>query len=371
MVQATSNNFLDRFLKQRVLLHVLFWIVVVVYFTLGYGKPGRYGIELIRSLAFLPNHIWLVYVFLYFLIPDFLFKNKILSFLGLALICIAANMYFSFLVNFKVLASEAIKKGTWWSIGSSLLGSLTIVGIAVSIKLLRHWYQQKQETLLANQEKVSTELQMLKSQVHPHFLFNTLNNLYQLTLEQSKLAPVIVLKLSELLRYMLYECNTNLVPLEKEISIMDNYIDLEKMRYGSRLEVSKNYSGVFKGKQIPPLLFLPLLENCFKHGTSNQIDQSWISIYINVENDILKLILINSKLKEENSLLSSGGIGLKNVEKRLKLLYGDKYNLKILLAEESYTVTLSIELGKALLNPESAESIPKTEVYAHQMPVGG
>lgn len=371
MEQATSNIFLDRFLKHRVLLHVLFWIVVVIYFMLGYGKPGRYGIELIRSLSFLPNHILLVYIFLYFLIPDFLLKNKVFTFLGLAVIFIAVSMYFSYLINFKFLASESIQIGTWWSIGSSLLGSLTVVGIAVSIKLLRYWYQQKQEILLVSQEKFAAELQMLKSQVHPHFLFNTLNNLYSLTLEQSKLAAPIVLKLAALLRYMLYDCNTNLVPLEKEISIMDDYIELEKMRYHNRLEISKQYSGDFKEKLIPPLLFLPLLENCFKHGTSKQIDQCWISIYINVENDILKLILTNSKIREENRSPLSGGIGLQNVEKRLQLLYKDKYKLKTSLAEESYTVSLSIELIKPVQNQEHGGPNSKTEAYAHQMYAGG
>lgn len=371
MVQAASNNFLDRILKQRVLLHVLFWIVVVIYFTLGYGKSGRYGVEIIRSLAFLPNHIWLVYAFLYFLVPVFLLKNRILFFFGLSILFLAANMFFSYLINFKFLASESIQKGTWWSLGSSLLGSLTVVGIAVSIKLLRYWYQQKQEVMVANQEKFSAELQMLKSQVHPHFLFNTLNNLYQLTLEQSKLASVIVLKLSDLLRYMLYECNSHLVPLEKEIAIIDNYMDLEKLRYGDRLEISKNYSGAFNNQLIPPLLFLPLLENCFKHGTSQQIDQCWISININVENDMLKMNLSNSKRKDGSNTSFSGGIGLQNVEKRLQLLYKDKYKLKTSYADESYTVSLSIELGNAMSIVESKDSTFKTEEYAYQMPAGG
>ncbi len=155
--------------------------------------------------------MWLAYSFLYFLIPRFLLRSKIFTFFGLAIVLIGVNMYFSYLINFKFLGSESIKKETWWTLGESLLGCLTILGIAVSIKLLRYWAKEKRQNILVQQEKITAELQILKSQVHPYFLFNTLNNIYSLSLEKSNLAPIIILKLSDLLRYMLYECNASMV----------------------------------------------------------------------------------------------------------------------------------------------------------------
>ncbi len=160
-------------------------------------------------------------------------------------------------------------------------------------------------------------------------------------------------------------------PLSKELEMMNHYVDLEKLRYGDRLDVSKSYSGEIEGKMIPPLLFLPLLENCFKHGTSNQIDQSWISIYLHVENNILYLKLINSKVKDEDLQVVGGGIGLHNVVKRLQLLYGEKYSLKILPAEETFTLSLTMplndQIGGAIMELTNA----KSKKYEHQMPVGG
>lgn len=371
MTSPRSPNFLDWFLRQRKLLHILFWMIVLIYFILGYAQQGKYKLELFRSLAFLPNHIWMVYIFFYFLIPRFLLRNKMFAFFGLGLVIIAINMYFSYLINFKFLASQSIQKSTFWSLGSSLIGCLSILGIAISIKLLRYWYEQKNENLLIHQEKTSTELQMLKSQVHPHFLFNTLNNLYSLTLEKSDLAPIILLKLSDLLRYMLYDCNAMLVLLSKEINMMDNYIELEKIRYGDRLDVSKNYSGDITGKSIPPLLFLPLLENCFKHGTSKQIEQCWLNIHLNADENSLQLKLINSKIRDRNIKPVSGGIGLRNVEKRLQLLYGDNYILKILRGEEDYTVSVSIPLDDQKRTPEFHPEDTKSAKHEYQMPFGG
>ena len=371
MQPLSTQNFLDWFLKQRILLHILFWTVVLIYFVLAYQQNGQFKLELYRSMAFLPNHMWLAYSFMYFLIPRFLLKNKISIFFGFALLLIGLNIYFSYLINFKFLGSVAIQKKTWWTMGGALLGCLTILGIAVSIKLLRYWAEEKRQNILVQQEKTNAELLMLKSQVHPHFLFNTLNNIYSLSLEKSNLAPVIILKLSDLLRYMLYECNASMVSLSKELEMMNHYVDLEKLRYGDRLDVSKIYSGEIEGKLIPPLLFLPLLENCFKHGTSKQIDQSWISIYLHVEDDILNLKLINSKVKNENLHIVPGGIGLHNVEKRLQLLYGEKYNLKLSPAEETFTLSLTIPINDQYGATNLEWTNVKPGKYEHQMPVSG
>lgn len=370
MKYSVTTGLIDYLLKQRILLHILFWIGVLLYFTVGYGHVGEYKLELFRSAAFLPNHIWLAYTFFYFLIPWFLLKNRMLTFFGLSIVFIVINMYFSYLINFKFLGSECIQKSTSWNLGSSFLGSLTILGIAISIKMLRFWYKQKQENLEIQREKLSMELVTLKAQVHPHFLFNTLNNLYSLALEQSRSVPSVIIKLSDLLRYMLYDCNTDLVPLDNELEIMTNYIELEQIRYGDRLEISKNYSGDISGKFIPPLLILPLIENCFKHGTSKQLDQCWITISVNAEKDSLQLKLINSKISEAFKRTEPGGIGLQNIEKRLKLLYGDAYTLTILSEEETFTVSLSIPLIEKR-EVSLSKTDEKAKKYEYKMLAGG
>src|SRR5215207_8385691 len=163
---------LEHYFQNRIVRHVLFWTAIIIYFTIGYTRNGNYGIELIRSLCFLPNHMFLVYSFFYFLIPRFLLPKKFVQFFLLACLVYLCSMVFSYLINVYFLGSMG--RRTFWSFGASLLGQFTVLGIAISIKLLRSWYQQKQKTMEAQQEKVLAELALLKSQVHPHFLFNTL-----------------------------------------------------------------------------------------------------------------------------------------------------------------------------------------------------
>ncbi len=137
------------------------------------------------------------------------------------------------------------------------------------IKFIGMWYDRKQMAL-------NSELNFLRAKIHPHFLFNTLNNLYSLTLNNSPASPGVVLDLSQILRYMLYECNTDYVPLKKDIEIIRHYIGLEQLRYGDRLDLNLNIKGDIHGQQIAPLLMIPLIENAFKHGSSEMIEEAWI-----------------------------------------------------------------------------------------------
>lgn len=255
----------------------------------------------------------------------------------------------SYFINFKFLASIGVGTGlqTVWNPGLALLGQFTILGTAVSIKLLKHWYQQRQEMMEMKQQKLSAELQLLKSQVHPHFLFNTLNNLYSFTLHESHKAPEIVLKLSQLLRFMIYESNVPAIPLLREIAILKDYIELEKLRYGNRLDISLSFTGNLEGKLIPPLLLLPLIENSFKHGTSRQLDQCWISLDMHVENDTMSLKLLNSLDNEYTPANGHHkGLGLQNVKRRLELLFHGKYSFQARQEEDMFIVQLQLQLEK-------------------------
>ena len=196
--------------------------------------------------------------------------------------------------------------------------------------------------MLAEKEKVTAELQLLKAQVHPHFLFNTLNNIYSFALENSPKTPGLILKLSSLLSYMLYDCKADEVLLEKEIAVMKDYIDLEKERYGNKIEISLNIEGDIKDKYISPLLLLPFLENAFKHGTSDQLEKPWLSVDVSVKNYTMRCKIVNSK--NNYVPLSENGIGIQNVKKRLEFLYPGNYELKMNDEEDFFVVSLLLEL---------------------------
>jgi len=194
---------------------------------------------------------------------------------------------------------------------------------------------------------MQTELRFLKSQINPHFLFNTLNNLYALTLKKSDEAPEIVIKLSEMMRYMLYECNEKRVLLSKEIHYIRNYLDLERIRQGKNVNITFTVEGSANNEEIAPLLFIPFLENAFKHGLSNQIDHGFVDIRMHIEKDMVSFFIENTKAPvrpQADPNRKSGGIGLVNVHRRLNLIYPEKYDLRIDNHPNTYAVELTIEL---------------------------
>jgi sensor histidine kinase YesM len=337
-----NSSFLDVLFKRRLTQHLLFWIVVTLYLMGGFkSRFESLGEALKHSLLYLPGHLFMVYTFLYFLIPYYLLKRRfLLFFIFLVPVFVIAALYIRFVDTMAYSTREIFADPRIFL--HAIFATFNICGIAVAIKLFKYWYLEKEAKQQAQQANLTSQLELLKSQVHPHFLFNTLNNLYSLTLERSDDAPAVVLQLSGLLRYMLYECNADRVPLTKEIEIINDYIKLERIRYGDRLEVSTSYTGEIKNRMIAPLLILPFLENSFKHGASEQIEQCWISLDLSVMDNTLNLKLINSRRHSDSA---KRGIGLENAKKRLDLLYSSAYLLKITPDEEIFTVSLSIQLN--------------------------
>jgi sensor histidine kinase YesM len=327
-----------------ILLHLLFWIFIVTYFAWGIGLQNP--VQSFKNASFfLPGFIVMVYTLLYFLVPKYLLPRKFLYFfIGLFVILAVCLLY----INFAQLSFPGSfpSRSMKLSVGANVLPFIHVAGIALSIKLLTSLYQQKNQTLEAEKQKAEAELQCLKAQLHPHFLFNTLNNLYAHTLEASPKSPEIVMKLSELLRFMIYEGKTLKIPLTKEIHLIENYIALEKFRYGDRLDISVTISGDVGKYQIAPLLLLPFVENAFKHGTSNQLEQCWISLNLSLEESVMYFKLVNSiEPEKENEVpTKNGGLGLLNVNKRLGLLYKNKHSFTAKKVEEVFIVDLVINL---------------------------
>lgn len=373
--------------RHRIRRHLVFWATCVCFFTLIYGtRPGManylpgftlldsYKIALFDALAFLPNHMLSSYVIIYLLIPRFLFREKYGQLLAglVGIILVSASLSFVISIGLVTPFREYLglvgpPSNFYYGLMAGLRGGLSVAGFAGAIKLAKHWYQKNQLNQRLEAEKLKAELQLLKSQVHPHFLFNTLNNLYSLTLLQSSEAPEVVLKLAGLLRYMLYECNVPKVPLAKELKLIQDYIELEKLRYGPRLDLSVNVQGEINGKWIAPLLLLPFLENSFKHGASEQLEQAWISLDLTVRGNTLKLKLMNA-LPEAPTVASlspdsSGGIGLQNVRKRLELIYPDRHELKLTQNQEVFIVTLSLLL-ESEVRPVPESPVPATSPHS-------
>jgi len=215
-------------------------------------------------------------------------------------------------------------------------------------KVTSDWLTHHNEKNELESQKLQSELKFLKSQINPHFFFNTLNNLYALTLKKSDLAPEIVLRLSEMMRYMLYESNEKRVSLEKEVNYVKNYLELEKLRQGNKFDIKFKLQGITTNKQIAPLMFIPFLENSFKHGLDNQIKSGFVNIELNLHENSVELDITNSKtpsIPTKHKGKKSGGIGLENVKRRLKLLYPQKHVLEIEDKPNTFKVFLNIQLN--------------------------
>jgi LytS/YehU family sensor histidine kinase len=238
---------------------------------------------------------------------------------------------------------------------AGLRGAITIGGIAASIKLMKLWYVKEQRNLQLQKENAEAQLQLLKAQVHPHFLFNTLNNIYSHTQNTAPVASQLVMGLSDMLRFMLYECNQSQVPLSKELKMIQDYISLEQIRYDDHLDVHIDLPANTDNLAIAPLLLLPLVENCFKHGTSHMIEQPWLSLRVTLEKDRMYMKLMNGKT---NEIVNNDykGIGIMNVRKRLDLLYPGRHELTITDEEDVYIVNLWLQLEKLPLTKKETGS---------------
>jgi len=214
------------------------------------------------------------------------------------------------------------------------------------LKIMADWVRQQRIQQDLEKQNMQSELRFLRSQINPHFLFNTLNSLYALALKKSDKAPEVVLRLSEMMRYMLYECNEKRVSLEKEVNYMKNYLELEKTRHGQKVDIQLEVEGSASDHRIAPLMFIPFLENSFKHGLSNQLKYGFVHILLRVDDKEVNFDITNSKPALHDPNYHRGGIGLKNVKRRLDILYPNQYSLQISDDPQTYSVNLQIQLDE-------------------------
>ncbi len=349
-----ADNKLPIFYRYRFAWHLLFWVVVfVVYWLIYAGYQDRYREEFIMNLYVLPARMIGVYSLIYLILPLATRKKQFVLF---GILVAVHAIFYGFLIyitfyivnpypEFYDFSKQPIFN--WSKILTKSVSDYALPVFAAIIVLFKKWYLDELFRKKLAEEKLEAELNFLKAQVHPHFLFNTLNNLYALTLTKSDKTPDIVLKLSDLLDYMIYKSNDDYVPLEKELEIVEGYIELEKMRYNKRLDLHYNISGQVGGHEVAPLILLPFIENCFKHGASKDRSNPHIDIKLEISPDFLYLRALNSlPAKKDQEDQKNEGIGLKNVKRRLELLYPDQHELRIIEKKKEFTVELKIFWSK-------------------------
>ncbi len=327
----------------RVAPHILFWLFYILFFGLIYGKYGNdYSWYILESVYMLPFVMLATYVSIYAILSFYLKQKKlfisVLMMISLLFFTTLGERICLRLINDLEVNSETLFGITFLYL---LLETNFMVGIAFSIKLVKKWFEQQREKHDMEKKNLQTELNLLKTQLQPHFLFNTMNNLYALSLEESAKTSEGIARISELLRSVLYECNEPEILLENEVAMIKNYIELEQMRYGDRLDVQFHVKGPVAGMKIAPMLLFTFVENCFKHGSRNDPYKPYISINLEVVNNAIIFYTVNSN--PEKTVPKRGvGIGLTNVKKRLGIIYGDNYRLKITDKRQKFSVSLII-----------------------------
>ena len=374
--------------------HLLFWLGWCIYWLTTYLIPTqwvpawnfrgpmpqieKYGFViscfriLMNTTLMTMMYMGLIYGIIYIFLPRYLSKNKnwkvTTVFLLFFISIIALINYLFFILVFSIsthLGYFPTMPGMEFIVpvwGRQILFNYpTIVGFALAIKLLKNWYLKQKEAAQVAREKINAELQLLKAQVHPHFLFNTLNNIYSFIINDSPAATEAIKKLSTLLRYIIYECNQPLVKLEKELKMIKGYIDLEQIRYGENFNMSLQIQGNAVNKMICPLLIIPFLENSFKHGASQMLTHPWVNLDIVIEEEYLYFNLSNSKpiLTAEKTIIK--GLGLSNVKKRLAILYPGTHSLNITDDVMSFSVSLKVPLFKP--NENLQKFITERQIY--------
>ncbi|MBX7109191.1 MAG: sensor histidine kinase [Chitinophagales bacterium] len=334
----------------RVLMHVgfwLFWLFRTFYDIIslyGWG-PG----ELLFMLVYAATQIPMMYFHLYVLVPQLLNKRRYVIYA----VCTVALVFAYSYVNFQLLTliPDAISSDGLHDYISQLNsrydiieGFFTLV-ITYSIKYAGQVRSTQTRLLQLQRDNLTLELNALKAQINPHFLFNTLNNIYSLALQRSDKTADMVLRLSDMMRYVLYECNTGAVLLEREIEFVSNYVELERIRHGKHVSVRYTQTGDAGEKHIEPLLLIPIVENSFKHGINAQMASGFVEIDLDVQDDGLTLRVVNSVPRGDSMMREKGGIGLENVRKRLELIYPGKHLMDIQSLTDSYQVTLQLKFS--------------------------
>lgn len=336
-------------MKRRILYHILFWLVYFIWSGFVSGAYDRlFYRSYVTELFHLPLKLVVTYFLMYFVIPLYFEKRNIGQFILTLLLLIFLSTFVHRIIIYTLIQPLFYPDYSiaFWNYGKILYGAFdvfSVAAIAICIKLFKTRYESVQREKELKTQKLTAELNFLKAQMNPHFLFNTLNNIYALSLNNSPETSNSILKLSELLRFMIHDGSLEKIRLSEEISTLKDYIELEKLRYGDRLNIIFEKDIDNENEMIAPLLLLPFVENSFKHGASESRFASSLNISLYLKNGILTFKVINSKENEEPN---KHGIGLKNIKRQLELIYGKYHSLEIKNSSQQFEVSLTINIAE-------------------------
>ncbi|WP_242083964.1 sensor histidine kinase [Aestuariivivens sediminis] len=331
--------------------HVIFWIGYFTFNVIRWGSFfNDFAYSLKTNLVEFPIHIIVIYLNVYYLIPNLFLKKKYLNYIG-AIFLILVLVYIIrtsliFTVT-GVLSPELGRPVSFWDFNHFIvvaLGELYVITFVTAIKVLVDWSIEKKRNEELSQLQLSTELKFLRTQVQPHFFFNTLNNLYALALSKSDSMPRLLLKLSHMMEYVLYEVQDSKASLLQEIDHINNYIDIENLRFKDRVETEMHITGDLDDIKIPPLLLITFVENCFKHGLKSN-DKIKIDMSFEIINERYLEFRISNNFNPETVDEEKKGIGISNSLRRLKLLFGKDFILQTNVDNGIYSLFLKIPVN--------------------------
>jgi two-component system LytT family sensor kinase len=359
VINRSANNW---FFKYK-LYHLPLWFLYHwMWWSLGDGDPVKVVRDMLSSPLILKFGFYFifqaigVYFNLYFLIPRFLDKGRYLLYISLVIltIVITAALIVPGYYASAWLAGKAVDDlfyttqppYMYFFKSNSLPSSTASMTLAMSVKLTKKWIDTRKRERLLEKEKIETELKFLKSQFNPHFLFNTINSIFVLIHKDPEVASASLAKFSDLLRYQLYECNEHQIPLSQEITYLRNFVELEKLRQEKNVFVKLDIAAELPGDfSIAPFILMPFVENAFKH-VSHSRPSNRISIKLHADKGQLYFNVVNSISSQEIAspdMIKHSGIGSKNVQRRLQLLYAGKHELDIRREEDEYHVSLRLQ----------------------------
>ena len=334
----------NRLVNNRIFQHILFWCLsFLILMNILKVSADIKRIDLIYTAIFHIPIFLIVYLNLKVLFPLFLEKSKYILygiFVSGAVILVAGFyiVLFDKWIDYILTGYYFIAYYSFWDIS---LYFVVYIFLTSLFRLARGYFRLHE----IEKEKTLTELKALKSQINPHFLFNSLNSIYSLARKNSTQTPEKVVQLSDLMRHIIYESDVDFIPLEKEVEMVKNYIELQNLRTSERNKIKLKVLGKIEDKKIAPLLFLPFVENSFKHGLKGGAQNIFVEIRIEVSGSILNFEIENSKGKTSEVTDSKyKGIGIENVKKRLELIYPNSHLLKISDNKNTFKVLLQVQL---------------------------
>jgi sensor histidine kinase YesM len=334
------------FTQRRWIVHVFFWIAVFLFYSIFFGRRNHnYAQTAFFVSLLMPVTIGTTYFLNYYLIPFYLMSERYGLFFLYSIYTLVGSLCLEMLIamiTFIVMAGLRTQNmnPASFDLVFLLTSLLMVVFLGVAIKMVLHWRESKEDYQKLMREKVEAELKFLKTQLNPHFLFNTLNNLYYLSTEKSERTPQAILALSEILDYVLHSARKISVPLRSELKQVENYISLELLRYDDRVKIKKSFSGDIDNHQIGPMILITLIENSFKHGVMPLKGNSWIDFTVDGDFEKVVISIRNSRVKSQ----SGNGIGLKNLQSQLNHLYNGNHSIQVVdQLENEFSVNLILK----------------------------